>query len=323
MEAVRIEIRLAEHVVDGDAGTRDHAARTGAIGDREGRNIAIRIGHRDLGGAAAGGGERRHLFAPGLEKLRRKHVSGPVSSIHCGRSHPRRAGAAQNRGEQRGMGVPRGRQIPDAGTFEQGEPERHQQTAGSGRRIALDHSPPERDLERLPDDRLIGLEIRRRENAGRPGRIQQCRRHLAPIEEIGPLMGERIQRIREFRLPVRLALLQDASRQAGTSVEGAARLGGQQQGRDEFEIAGLDGIDPDPLPGMADGGCQQFGDRHAREIAVDGEIPRRQAGHRRRSPADMEFLDLGAEMHIDRAEIQLVGRGRKAPRSLHEEVIDP
>ena len=318
MEAVRVEVLLAEHVVDVDPGSRDDQARAGAVRAGDAGADSARVDHHQVSGRA--------------EAIARP---GP-----CGRPQPRQRGVEALRREELGAEAlpveplaellpPRlvGRtHHPDqrldpllAAALEELQGVGDQDPARGGRRIGEDAAAAVGGADRPALDRAVGGHVGAREDAAAiADEVGDRAAELALVEGLGSLGRQHLQPARQVCEPEGLALAQDP---ALGRVDRPA-LGQPRVDRlEDAQHVGLLAVDRGALAGVTDRRADQGLHRHRPEAlqrrGEAGRGPRDAAGGR----ADVEHLGRRfVEVDVDRH--QLLAALKALPSGSLDEEVD-
>ena len=231
VEAEWVEVLLAEHVVEVEAGPRHDDPRPLAVGARHAAGAAGGVEHRHVRGRAEPRGEEAVEEAPvvqAVEEFRGALVLGGGHDVHEPRRRERLPGALEERqcvGDQR--------------------------PAGGRRRVGDDIAPTVGHPHRLAVDHPVGREVGGRQH--RPPVVQPIDhggRHLARIEGRGAVAPQQLERRCEIGVAERVALAQQPAlgrEQGGTF---GRRRGDLAQ---DLDHVGLHGVDLDPAARQGDG----------------------------------------------------------------------
>ena len=324
VEAAGVEILLAEHVVEHDAGAREQVTASLAVGDGERREIVLGVHHADVGGAAAAGGVGKHTAAVAVEAVRVEEGGG-MGEPGLSRGEMADAGLV---GEPHGLGErPQmaGRAELEAACgmgLQQLEGEGDEQAAGGGGRIGVQHPAPVAQCQRLPLHHTVAAQVIEGQMAAAGCACGgQPLRQLAPVEEGVAFARQRLQGIRELGLAQGLAVTDQSGRIAPAPV-GAQRLGGAAiDDANNIKDVGLELVQAHASAGILHGRFHQARHGQAAEFPMDPEQPLHHAGDRHGAKADVELLLGGAEVGEDGVEVDGIG-GEAPPGRLGEEVVE-
>ena len=153
-----------------------------------------------------------------------------------------------------------------------------------------------------------------------PERPVHGRGHLAPVEEVTALDGQRLEEIGQLGQPLPIPRRHHG---APWCEDGLHRRCAPEDGLEDRGQVGLERCDGHALAGSRHGRGHHLAQGHAAQVPVEVE----EAGHDPRGggggESDLEGLPGGTEVHLHLPEIHLRPRVRPRQRGVGEEVVDP
>ena len=328
----RVEIGLAEHVVHLHARAGNDHARPAAGRGGEGGRVPACIHDADMGrGGDAGGLGRCRLqgFAGGrrsrLDTFLGQETAGSTPAIEIADE----ARASQPGRLPHGLGhagdslrAPQRRR--GAELVEDAERKRDQEPSRRGRRVGDELGVAVGGADRAATDDPVGAQVGLGDRSSPlPNGFAHAARKLAPVEDVGSLGGQPLERLGQVAHDQALSLAQSAVAAVDPPALGVV----SQDHVQDLVQESLAGVEGDAGAGELDGRREELGPGEVRVPAVRGREPRGHPGNGDGGRADVE--DLGralVEGDVDGQHLSRRAGGQPAPRHRHEEVeqaVDP
>ena len=292
VEPVRVQVVLAQHVVQHHPGAGDHVAGGLAVGRRQRGHVAFGVGHAGVGRAATERGPVARLPG-GLQVLEGPAHGGEVGRLAPGARRRHLLGQeAQAPADQ--LATERRWRVGQHGAV----------PVGDGQRLPLGHSVRRQVLGRdqpLPRGHVV-------DDPFTPSRGPEV------MGGVGRQFGQEPASV-GIGEPVPGGLGPLAGTEQAPTVLGQAEDGPEQVGHRAVEV-----VEHHALVGQGHRRRHDLGQRQAPQTLVDGQVAGHRAGHRGRAEPGVEDLVDPGVAHGHGEEVGLGHRVEAPARGVHEEV---